>query len=133
MDRRFVPKSGSQNSAPKTDPKFVPKNGPQNLSPKTDPKIRPQKRIQKFIPKNEPLVGMYLWHPPYGTMQVRSRALWYHYISKKTWFQQPCKHNGSYRGNISFVCSTEGYLWHNASKAQRAVVPSTWIYTEWIP
>ena len=46
---------------------------------------------------------MYLWYPPYGTMQVRRGDLWYHYIYKKTWFRQPCKHNGSYRGNISFV------------------------------
>ena len=29
--------------------------------------------------------------------------MWYDYICKMTWFRQPWKHNGSYRGNISFV------------------------------
>ena len=60
---------------------------------------------------------MYLWYTPYGTMQVRSVDLWYHYICKKTWFRQPCKHNGSYRGNISFVVKNGMSLWHNARES----------------
>ena len=52
------------------------------------------KVYSKSLPKGSPL------YPPYGTMQVKRGDLWYHYICKKTWFRQPCKHNGSYRGNI---------------------------------
>ena len=29
--------------------------------------------------------------------------LWYHYIYKKTWYRQPCKHNGSIEKHI--ICS----------------------------
>ena len=134
---KFIPKKWNQkrtqNSFPKMEPKirpqkrtqsssskFVPKNGTKISTPKFIPKKWNQKRTQKFIPKNEPLVGMYLWYPPYGTMQVRRGDLWYN-ICKKTWFRQLCKHNGSYRGNIicseKMVCSTEGYLWHNARES----------------
>ena len=38
---------------------------------------------------------MHLCYPPYGTMQIRSGDLWYHYICNKTWYRHTFQFYGS--------------------------------------